>query len=705
MQSRKIITGFLFLLIFILLAAATSRAQSNQAFSLTAENLQPGKSVELDKLKWRYHGGDDPLWAAAEFDDSSWEQVEGTKINPQSLPRSGWQGRGWFRLRFNLDEKLADKNLALIMIQNGASEIYLDGRLVAAFGEIKDGGETEYNPNRLPIPFKLDKAGEHTLAVRFSSPVFADMSKGLGGWIAKGGGYPRFALTIRDAPDVTATIGKYALDTSMRGGFFFIGFLCALALLHLLLYIFYRAERANLYYSVFAASFAVNMVCGNYRSFGHQGTLATLILSLVGVAMIGLTFTVLQAFLLVAFRRPIGKIFWTLTLLWIAGLAAHAFFLSRYTIIRVLPNILISLSFTYSIILLINALRKKQSGAWILFGGVMALQCGMFVLLLGQLGVLNFPQDFYFLAELLVILGVPVSVSIFLARNFARTNRDLAAQLVEVERLSEQQIEQERHAAELRAENERRARELEEARALQLSMLPARVPQLPNLEIAAHMKPATEVGGDYYDFHVGDDGTLTVAVGDATGHGLKAGSVVTATKSLFNAFAAEPNIPSILAQSNLALKKMNLRGLYMAMTLLKVKDQRLLVSVAGMPPMLIYRAATGRVEEVAIRAMPLGSVRNFHYLQHETSLAAGDTVVLMSDGFAERFNPDGEMLDYEKAKEVLAGVAEGSPQEIIDRFVEVGEEWAGSRPQDDDVTFVVLKVSRAAETGGDEGRG
>lgn len=53
------------------------------------------------------------------------------------------------------------------------------------------------------------------------------------------------------------------------------------------------------------------------------------------------------------------------------------------------------------------------------------------------------------------------------------------------------------------------------------------------------MKPATEVGGDYYDFHLADDGTLTVAVGDATGHGLKAGTFVTAMKSLFRTFAAD----------------------------------------------------------------------------------------------------------------------------------------------------------------------
>ena len=62
----------------------------------------------------------------------------------------------------------------------------------------------------------------------------------------------------------------------------------------------------------------------------------------------------------------------------------------------------------------------------------------------------------------------------------------------------------------LEAENKRKSEELEEARQLQLSMLPNDLPQLPNLDIAVYMKTATEVGGDYYDFHIGLDGTLTV---------------------------------------------------------------------------------------------------------------------------------------------------------------------------------------------------
>ena len=76
----------------------------------------------------------------------------------------------------------------------------------------------------------------------------------------------------------------------------------------------------------------------------------------------------------------------------------------------------------------------------------------------------------------------------------------------------------------LQLENNRKTKELDEARNLQLSMLPKVLPQVPNLDIAVYMKTATEVGGDYYDFNVGTDGTLTVAIGDATGHGMKAGT-------------------------------------------------------------------------------------------------------------------------------------------------------------------------------------
>jgi GAF domain-containing protein len=158
-----------------------------------------------------------------------------------------------------------------------------------------------------------------------------------------------------------------------------------------------------------------------------------------------------------------------------------------------------------------------------------------------------------------------------------------AALAIENVRLVERMIAEAGLRQELEAENEIRAKELEEARQLQLSMLPQALPQLPLLEIAACMEPAAEVGGDYYDFHLSDDGVLTVAVGDATGHGLKAGTLVTATKSLFNHLAQESEIPAIFQQSSRALKRMNLRSLFMAMTIAKVNSYQMTLGSAGMP--------------------------------------------------------------------------------------------------------------------------
>ncbi len=259
-------------------------------------------------------------------------------------------------------------------------------------------------------------------------------------------------------------------------------------------------------------------------------------------------------------------------------------------------------------------------------------------------------------------------------------------------RLIERMINEARLRQELEAENEQRARELEGARQLQLSMLPQNIPQLPRLEVAAYMKPAAEVGGDYYDFHLSEDGVLTVAIGDATGHGLKAGTVVTATKSLFSHLAQESNIPTIFQQSSRALKRMNLRSLFMAMTIAKVEGYQLTLGSAGMPPVLIYRAEQKAVEEVSLKGLPLGSLTAYSYSERRMDLEPGDVVVLMSDGYPERFNSANETLDYESAKSVLLELSTLTPQEIIEVLVKIGDRWADGRPQDDDVTFVVLKA-------------
>ena len=253
------------------------------------------------------------------------------------------------------------------------------------------------------------------------------------------------------------------------------------------------------------------------------------------------------------------------------------------------------------------------------------------------------------------------------------------------------------HETEMRAqlaeaENERKSKELEEARQLQLSMLPKELPQLPSLDIAVYMKTATEVGGDYYDFNVGMDGTLTVVIGDATGHGMKAGTMVTATKSLFSTHAANPDILFTFNEITRCIKQMNIHMLSMCLTILKIQGNNILMSAAGMPPALIYRKQDMAVEEIVLKGMPLGAVSDFPYQLKETTINPGDTMLLLSDGLPELFKKDKEMFSYERVVQEFSKCAHKSPEEIIEDLKTAGSDWVEDEDPDDDVTFVVLKM-------------
>jgi serine phosphatase RsbU (regulator of sigma subunit)/coenzyme F420-reducing hydrogenase delta subunit len=244
----------------------------------------------------------------------------------------------------------------------------------------------------------------------------------------------------------------------------------------------------------------------------------------------------------------------------------------------------------------------------------------------------------------------------------------------------------------IQAEDERKTQELEEARKLQLAMLPKELPKLPDLDIAVYMKTATEVGGDYYDFKVGYDGTLTTIIGDATGHGMKAGTVVTITKSLFNSMAANENILSTFDKISEVIKGMKFRQLAMCLIMMKIKGNRLSMSSAAMPPALIYRAKTKAVEEIFLKGMPLGTMKKFPYKKIEGHLNSGDRILLYSDGLPELAKDNNEMYGYDRIKTEFLSVGEKEPEEIVNHLKNSASKWVDGKEPDDDVTFVVIKV-------------
>jgi len=274
-------------------------------------------------------------------------------------------------------------------------------------------------------------------------------------------------------------------------------------------------------------------------------------------------------------------------------------------------------------------------------------------------------------------------------RRFELNRREQKTRMRESE-LRAKAMEAEKRA--LVAENERQTKELDDARRLQLSLLPKEVPNLPLYDIAVFMKTATEVGGDYYDFHVEADGTLDIAFGDATGHGMQAGTIVTLMKGLFVSDASRFDIPTFFNHCSKAIKDIRLGRLFMAFTLVRLRGNSLYLSSAGMPPVFIFRKRDGSIEEVLLKGMPLGAMKNFPYLLHEASLERGDTLLLMTDGLPEQKNAAEEMFDYERVQKAFAEVATRTPDEIIDHLAKAGEAWMGGAVQDDDVTLMVVRM-------------
>ncbi len=295
----------------------------------------------------------------------------------------------------------------------------------------------------------------------------------------------------------------------------------------------------------------------------------------------------------------------------------------------------------------------------------------------------------------LLLLGIVFGIDRFQRRRLmAKTKERMRIREMELRaeaaELQAKASDAERRA--LEAENKRKSEELEEARQLQLSMLPKELPQLPHLDIAVYMQTATEVGGDYYDFHVGLDGTLTVVIGDATGHGMKAGTMVTAAKSLFNSYAPNPDILFSFQEITRCIKQLNMGKMSMCLTMLKIKGGKMQISTAGMPPSFIFREDTKVVEEHLFKAMPLGTMMKFPYEVKDTTLKKGDTILLMSDGLPELQNEKEEMYGYKRIRNGFEDVAEKAPEEIITFLKNEGKAWNNDQDPDDDVTFVVIKV-------------
>ncbi|MCP5062739.1 MAG: SpoIIE family protein phosphatase [Ignavibacteriae bacterium] len=692
--SRKQImklTRIVFL--FIVLLNIPILSQSIDTIFVHSDSLKE-KSISIDGL-WRFHSGDNIKWASPTFDDSNWDTLN-SQMNLDSIPTGTWKGIGWFRKVIKVSPNLTDSLIALRMEHYGASQIYLNGKSVHKFGKIGKNLEEEeiYQPWRIPTAIQLDSNQTLTIAVRYSNQKAIEDIKWYKRWFKKVGFNLSFADVNKKIKDTVQGTG-----ISFAVNFGITGLVLSLSILYFFLFIFYSRRKENIYYSFFNLFIALVFATSMLRTLVHSNLTILYLYSIIATIAVVFIFTSYLGFLYTIFYEKMPKPFWFFVSTAVAILFSLFFYVPK-SIIKIVVPAFIFVSTLEGLRIIILALKRKKDNAWVIGVGVIIfviLVITVFMLTLLEVGNINSITGvvLFFIG----LISLPLSMSIYLARDIAKTNKDLEKQLITVQDLSAKELEHQKKAAKLelqaekeRVENERKTKELEEARQLQLSMLPKELPNLPHLDIAVYMQTATEVGGDYYDFHIGMDGILTTVIGDATGHGLNAGTVVTATKSLFSTHANNPDILFTFSEMTRVLKGMKLRMLSMCLSIVKIKGNQLTISSAGIPPALIYRSSTNEIEEFLIKGMPLGVKNGFPYEIRTTEISPGDTILLMSDGFPELFNKEKEMFGYDKVKNIFGEVTGKEPEEIIEHLKNTGSAWVEDAEPDDDVTFVVIKV-------------
>ena len=241
-----------------------------------------------------------------------------------------------------------------------------------------------------------------------------------------------------------------------------------------------------------------------------------------------------------------------------------------------------------------------------------------------------------------------------------------------------------------RQEGKRKAKEIEEAKNLQISLLPKKNPVIDGLEITTYLKCASEVGGDYFDFLQDDKGTLYSICGDATGHGVTSGIMVAVTKAALNGIELED--PSTMMQKlNKIVRKINFGTLRMSLSIAAVDKDSITISSAAMPPTYFFSAADNLLEELMISNLPLGGMDKEKFTSVTRSFNKGDVFVMLSDGLPELPNAKNELLDYANVFNCISENSLNSAEQIKESLIKLSDDWANGLMNPDDITMVVIK--------------
>lgn len=238
--------------------------------------------------------------------------------------------------------------------------------------------------------------------------------------------------------------------------------------------------------------------------------------------------------------------------------------------------------------------------------------------------------------------------------------------------------------------------ELNVASQIQQSILPTLFPQGDNYEIYASMEPARNVGGDFFDVLVLEDGLLGLAIADVSDKGVPAALFMMSSRTLLKGSAIGMGEPGqVLGEVNELLHEDNDTGMFVTIlyAVYNPYSGELSYANGGHNSPLIVRPDGSSSLLPLTGGIALGVVPDMPYQQQSINLAPGDLAFLYTDGVTEAMNEEGEEFGVERLQEVFAANPPSNPKEANEAVFSAVSEFAGDTPQSDDITCLAVARS------------
>lgn len=244
-------------------------------------------------------------------------------------------------------------------------------------------------------------------------------------------------------------------------------------------------------------------------------------------------------------------------------------------------------------------------------------------------------------------------------------------------------------------EKEKIKKEFLVAREVQFNLLPKTTLDHQHMDIATYFEPATEVGGDYYDFLEIDEDNVGVVIGDVSGHGMSAGLMMAITKScLHTQMAYQSNLAKLMASMNGILydlsEKRSMVTLFFAH--LDFVNSNIYYANAGHPFTYLINGEDKSFQSLESVSYPLAVKKELKFKTRKASFTAGDYLLFYSDGIVEALDENGNVFGFERIEEILSTADYSTAQELLETLITEVRIHIGTAEQFDDITAVVVKI-------------